>query len=684
MNPRLIGFFVALAATTGALAQQSPTDIDVTRVAIFSSGVAFFECDGSVVDNASVELKFRTDQINDILKSLVVQDYDGGSISVVSYASRDPVEKTLKSFAVDITGKPTFGQLLDQLRGEPVSIAGPRKMTGVIVGVESTTRVVDDQVIETQYVNVLTDDGMQALPIHELTGVELTNPKIAHELQAALATLAAGRDADKKTVVINFDGQGRRRVRAMYLLEAPIWKTSYRLVLSDEEEPYLQGWATVENATEEDWDNVQLSLVSGRPISFRMDLYTPLYVPRPVEELELYASLRPPTFAGAFEMEADANGDGLRDKSVPAAARRMPSRGRMAAKSPMVLLETPSAGDAMLGEGFIPAAGGVASVAAAEEAGELFQYVLTEPVTIARQHSAMLPIVTQDVTAEKVSIFNANTHPKHPMNGLMLDNSTGLSLMQGPITVFDGGIYAGDAKLPDLQPGEKRLLAYALDLPVEVATKQDYVENEVRLRIVKGTLYRQLKSVDRREYTIKNKDTDDRTVLIEQPQPAGWTLLEPAEPFEKTADTLRFKVAVTAGKSATQNVSLERVREESVSLGNVGLDHIRIYLRSRVISPALKEQMQRIIAMRTELDRIGAERNEAERKAQTAVEDQERIRRNLETLRGNTDQHTRQLRKFDEFEDQIEQWRARVDELARQEQEKRQALEDYLLGLNVE
>ena len=94
--------------------------------------------------------------------------------------------------------------------------------------------------------------------------------------------LATAHSTDKKTVTLNFLGDGKRPVRVGYIQETPIWKTSYRLVLKDKEQPFLQGWAIVENTTEEDWDDVDLTLVSGRPISFIMDLYQPLYVQRPV------------------------------------------------------------------------------------------------------------------------------------------------------------------------------------------------------------------------------------------------------------------------------------------------------------------------------------------------------------------------------------------------------------------
>ena len=73
-----------------------------------------------------------------------------------------------------------------------------------------------------------------------------------------------------------------------------MWKTSYRLILA--EKPALQGWAIVENQTDNDWTDVQLSLVSGRPISFIQDLYQPLYIPRPWVDGVVHLDYnRPPT-----------------------------------------------------------------------------------------------------------------------------------------------------------------------------------------------------------------------------------------------------------------------------------------------------------------------------------------------------------------------------------------------------
>ncbi|MBP7937100.1 MAG: hypothetical protein KA354_20845 [Phycisphaerae bacterium] len=702
-----LAWFFSLAA-----AAEETADLRVTRVALFSSGVGYFECNTKVKDVANAELKFRTAQVNDILKSLVVQDFDGGSISTVGYASRDPVEKALKSFGVDITSKPTLAQLLDQLRGEPVVLAGPRNVTGVILGVEKRKIQVEKNVIEEDMLNLLTEAGLQQIQISGIERLKLSNEKIDAELRKALATLASSHDADKKGVVIHFDGQGERRVRASYLLEAPIWKTSYRLVLAPDKKPFIQGWATVENATEEDWKNVKLSLVSGRPISFTMDLYTPLYVPRPKEELELYASLRPPEFEAGKTLLGVAVADAAAAlEATPPASAAPPALARAVVKE---VRKGPAArplararglaeggqgmaggmggmggagfGGRPLGEGVEDLGEGVQSVASAQQAGELFEYVIATPVTIARQHSAMLPIINEEIGGEKLSIYNPGTHPKHPLNGLQIENTSKLNLMQGPITVFDESVYAGDAKLPDLKPGEKRLVAYALDLAAEVTVDQKPAPDElVSLRIAKGTLLHRHKYVDERMYTVKNKDVKKaRSVLLEQPGTGDWKLVEPKEPFERTGNLWRFKVSVPAGKSVEQKVRLERVAEESMALTDSGLDQIDFFLRARVISPKVKEAMQKVVALRTALDTSTNELALREQDVNEAVQEQGRIRENVKVLEKSSDTYQKQIRKFDQLETRIEQLRETVTTLRGNTQKNREALEKFLLELDVE
>lgn len=655
-------------------------ELKLSHVAMFSSGVAYYQADGAVNGDATAELHFRTSQINDLIKSLVLQDFDGGTIRAVEYPSRDPIEKTLKSFGVDITGKPTLGQLLDQLRGVEVEVAAPTAATGMIVGVDRHKEQVDKTLIEVEDLTILTETGLRSLRLRDVGGIRIRDAKVDGELRKALATLATSHDADKKTVTLSFSGQGQRRLRVSYILEAPIWKTSYRLVLADNKKPYLQGWATVENTTEQDWTDVRLSLVSGRPISFVMDLYTPIYIPRPKVELELYASLRPPEYEGAMEEKAEAAVEGR------AAGRRKGLLQAAPRAAAMAEGQMDLGGAAGSSPGDMDLANrGVASVATAERAGELFAYQIQAPVSLKRQQSAMLPIVSGEIDGSKLSIYNPATHAKYPLNGVQIVNSTGLNLMQGPVTVFDGNNYAGDAKLPDLRPNEKRLVSYALDLAVEVElVMQPKPDEVVSLRIAKGTLWYKRKSVDSRTYNLKNKDSKPRTVLIEQPYSGEWTLIEPKEPFERARDVYRFKVDVRPNSNASLTTTLERVADAGVVLASSGLDEIQIYLRARVISPAVRKALEEVVRRRMAIDEVRARLGEAERTVTTIEQEQTRIRENMKALPANSDIVRRYLTKLDAQESQIEQTRTVIAELRHDVEAKQKALNEYLLSLNVD
>jgi hypothetical protein len=277
-------------------------------VILYSSGVGYFQREGAVEGNTRIDLSFPVTDINDLLKSMVLRDLNGGHISAVSYESQAPVEKTLKSFAINFTGNPSFTGILGQAKGERVeavllqsNATQPGTITGVIVGVEKQKQQVGkDAAVEVELLNLWCAEGIRSIRLADVQRIRFLNPVLESEVKKALETLALSHDTQKKAVSLSFNGEGKREVRVGYVIENPIWKTSYRLVLSKEDKPYLQGWAVVDNPSDEDWNGVRMALVSGRPISFQMNLYTPLYVPRPVVEPELFASLRPPTFEGGI------------------------------------------------------------------------------------------------------------------------------------------------------------------------------------------------------------------------------------------------------------------------------------------------------------------------------------------------------------------------------------------------
>ena len=286
------------------------TTLPITRVVLFNSGVGYFSRSGEVDGDARVDLTFPESDVNDLLKSMVLEDFNGGRVSAVSYDSREPIARTLSSFAVNLNGSPTYAGIVSQLRGERVEVSvsataanQPGKLSGTIVGVERQKVPGGGQALDAEVLNLWCAEGLRAVRLGDVQSVRFANPVVESEFRRALEVLALSHDSQKKAVQLHFAGDGRRKVQVGYVVEAPIWKTSYRLLLGDKERPYLQGWAMVENPSDEDWAGVKMALVSGRPISFKMDLYNPLYIGRPTVEPELFASLRPVTYRGGFGKE---------------------------------------------------------------------------------------------------------------------------------------------------------------------------------------------------------------------------------------------------------------------------------------------------------------------------------------------------------------------------------------------
>ncbi|MEM6338016.1 MAG: hypothetical protein AAF752_15700, partial [Bacteroidota bacterium] len=321
-------FGLLIAAVTPAAHAQPAEDVPVRRVVLFSSGVGYFEHAGSVQGNAQTELRFKTEQINDVLKSLVLQDLGGGQIGAVVYPSQEPLARTLRSFQVDLAGNPTMAGVLDQLRGARVTVAaGGGTYTGTILGTEThPVSLGEMQVEQRTSLNLITGGLLRSVALRDVQSITLEDDELQRELDAALDALAQARDQDKKPVRISFDGRGSRPVRIGYVVETPVWKTSYRLLLPDEggDAGRLQGWAIVENQTDNDWAGVDLSLVSGRPISFRQDLYTPLYVERPLVQAKTYANVRPQEYEAGFAADEMADGRAMKRAQRPAPAMAAP------------------------------------------------------------------------------------------------------------------------------------------------------------------------------------------------------------------------------------------------------------------------------------------------------------------------------------------------------------------------
>jgi DNA repair exonuclease SbcCD ATPase subunit len=296
----------------------------------------------------------------------------------------------------------------------------------------------------------------------------------------------------------------------------------------------------------------------------------------------------------------------------------------------------------------------------------------------------MLPVINQTVRAEPISLYNPSRHPVHPFFGVRLTNTTDLTLMEGPVTIYYGDSYGGDALMETVEPKGERILTYALDMGVEV--KQDLQETRTQVltsKIVKGVLQQQVKVRRTNRYILTNREGEPRTVLVEQPYEGEWQLLDPPQ-AERTRNFYRFRVPIAAGKSATLQVVEERVIETRYALLETSEETLTVLLRDAQASEALRRALQEIINRRKQIAELEVAVRTQQEQIQAIERDQERIRANMRELDRASDLYKQYVQKLTQQEREIEAARQTIQNLQQQIQAARRALTDYIQNLVLE
>jgi hypothetical protein len=321
----------------------------------------------------------------------------------------------------------------------------------------------------------------------------------------------------------------------------------------------------------------------------------------------------------------------------------------------------------------------------AEEVEDSYQYVVTDRVTVPRQKSAMMPLFDQEVKGARVSIYNEKVQGKNPLLGLRFKNTTDQPLMQGPVMVHEGGRYAGDARLADMQPGEERLLGYAIDLGVEVLPAQEKKwEKMVSVAIRKGHLISRWEQHTLKKYHVKNRSRQDRTLVIEHPASTDIRIVSAHKPYETARDVHRFEVKVPAGKAATLDVEELRDDGANLQLQSLTETYLTFYLAADATTPKVKEVLQQVQGKNHVLADLEREVQAVGEQIKPLVTDQERLRANMDRLPRDSALYKRYLDKLDEQETQLEKLQAAVKSKRETLAKQRDELEKYLRDLTVE
>ncbi len=295
-------FFPALVLCAAA----SAADLPVREVILYKHGVGYFERSGQLKAGETARLDFKADDMNDVLKSLTLTDRSGGKIGSVRYDASESLDKRLENFPFAVGGQLSMAAFLDQMKGARIELkVGSEMLAGSVISGRLITSTDRDKSAERELVVLMTDSGdLRTIDLSSASTVRFSDPKLQALLKDYLSVLGQAHSKDRRSIYIDSPGSGAHELFARYMTPAAVWKSSYRLLFGDKEpaqsEPTLEGWAIVDNTTGEDWSNVRLSVVSGKPISFITQLYQPRYVLRPNVELAENQAVGPQVFEGAL------------------------------------------------------------------------------------------------------------------------------------------------------------------------------------------------------------------------------------------------------------------------------------------------------------------------------------------------------------------------------------------------
>ena len=618
MTPKLaLCLLLTISVAQGA-------ELPIRQVILYKHGIGYFQRSGPLGPNDSVQLDFNAAEMNDVLKSLTIQESGAGKVTGLRYDSSDPLDKKLAEFPFKIGPGQPLTAILDQLKGAAVELkSGSETIRGTLVSGRTVPGT--EQRPPSEQITLLTDSGeFRNVDLSAVASLRFQDTALQTQFAEYLKTLHAARSRDKRSVYIDSTGAQAREIAASYMIPMPVWKSSYRLIFPTTGEPTLEGWAIVDNTTGDDWSNVQLSLVSGRPISFISRLYEPRYITRPTAELPEDQAKAPVVYGGAITEEQEARLD-------EAFQERQMKMNEPAAAGLMGAREMPLNAREFVG-GVMPAAPSViAATATGGELGELFEYSFSTPVTVHKSESAMLPFLQEKLTARKLLIYS-DPSSVNPLNSVEITNSTGKTLDGGPITVYDANAYAGEALVETLKKGDKRLLSYGVDLGTRITTAFESQAQIVReAHFQRGLLTTKTAASETKTFTIRNVDQQAKTLIIEHPVRQGYKVLN-QKPIETTATSYRFEVKL--GPDATEKFPVieERIIEATIALSNLNPDVIATYVQNKNISDAARAQLQQVLDLQRQIAANDGEIQSTLTQINTIVQDQERIRQNINSL----------------------------------------------------
>ena len=642
MRLLLPGLIAAFAIVTAAHA----TPLTLKRVLLSSAGVGYFEYEAEVDGPAELGLDVKLDQVDDVLKSLVVFD-DAGGVGAVELPGFDAAHEAFGDVPFGPEGLASPLAFLNSLQGVEVAVEGPRPMVGRLFRAEAVREPPSQPggaAANRTRVSLLTADGLKQFVLEDSDAVQVRDPVLRGRIAHALAAAQRQTAQDARHITIRSNGAGHRVVRVGLVAVAPLWKASYRLVLppagADAAMGRLQGWATLENTTGGDWSGVALAVQYGNPVTFHQAIYRSYFVARPEVPVEVLSRLLP-------DVDSRARG-GLE----PAPPPPPPAPAAVGVAPPLMAMKAAPG---------LPMARPEQAVAATEGAEETV-FTVPTPISLAAGHSASVPIIDAEFPAARISLATAGS--AHPLAAIRLVNRSQNSLPAGVLTLFDpqsAAPYAGDARLGGLPAGETRLIPYAEDLRTGLEWFNEDSVAVTSLNAAAGVL-----NVDKRErqvtrLTLTGPANEPRHVLVQADKPEGGTLATGfAEPAEQTASAWRFAVDLKPGETGHLAFAVDQHARDTIALLD-DEDAVAAVLNLQGVSEANRDALNRLTGLRSQQAAQTSERDRLTAQRDALDADEARLRANLGAVTAGDALRGRLVRQLDADETKHAQLDAAID-----------------------
>ncbi|AIW89158.1 hypothetical protein JO41_04485 [Treponema sp. OMZ 838] len=648
----------------------SGDDIPLKKVTLYSSGVAHYMHEGTVSGSGNIELLFSPAQINDVLKSLVVTD-PGAKNLAVNYQSEDTLRKTLESLKIDLSAATTLYDILKAQKGAEVELFTPHQITGKILSVDKNSSKETDSF----FISLAAKDGIHLIAFSDIQSFKFTDARRNEDLNTALALILDASAKNRKKLDIKIDAQGERKIGLSYVMEAPVWKASYRLDMGTDKAVF-QAWAIVDNSTDLDWKNITLTLTTGRPVGFTQNLYAPYYTYRPEVPLAIAQTAKAETFASADTGVEYAAAMPLAENRSMMMMKKEASRYASEAYDEAEYQDLQEKNTSAYFE----------NQAEAGNAGEMFAFTPSKPITLERQQSTMIPLTLASLPAEKYSVFSSIPYNErvNPKFCISIENTSGLKLPAGPITVLDGGEYSGDALLEFLPEAEKRLIAYGDDIEVTGSKRADSTRTIETIKMADGVMTTSYRQVQSTIYLIRNTNKKERTVIVEHAKNTGFELTSKQALAETTANKYRFKFKAAGNTGTELKVEEARTYQSTQKIFDMNSNTFISYTTNSEIPEKVRKAFASII---TEKEKVTAAEKALKtlQDRQTEIgKEQDRVRRNLEAVGSESQQGRAFLTKLLKLETELDNLKTDIADATEQLNKAQQKFTAFVKNIRIE